>query len=495
MTPQTQVRVRFAPSPTGYLHVGGARTALFNYLFARHHGGTFVLRVEDTDRERSTEESVGAIFEGLRWLGLHWDEGPDVGGPHGPYFQSQRLPRYAEAAQRLLAEGRAYRCFCDPEDLKRRREAALSRGEPPKYDRACLAIPPADAERRAVSGEPCALRFLMPEGETSWVDGVRQEVRFQNAILDDLVILRADRHPTYNFAAVIDDAAMRITHVLRGDDHISNTPRQLRLYDALGLEPPTFGHVPMILGPDGTRLSKRHGAQSVTEFRDAGYLPEAMVNFLALLGWAYDGERELFTLEDLAEHFTLDRVSKNPAIFNYEKLEWMNGEYFRALPVPTRADLVRRHLEATGGVPGPLLVDTAFLERAVTAVGDRMKRPQQFLEYARYLFVDRVEPEPGPWAELLAKPQAPARLRKFADLLETFAPFEHDPLDQAARALASAEGVKFGDLVMPARIALTGKKVSPGIYDVILLLGRERTVARLRDAADRLEAAAAAASP
>jgi glutamyl-tRNA synthetase len=494
VTPHPQVRVRFAPSPTGYLHVGGARTALFNYLFARHHGGVFVLRIEDTDRERSTEASVGAIFEGLRWLGLHWDEGPDVGGPYGPYFQSQRLPRYAEAAGRLLAEGKAYRCFCDPEELKRRREAALLRGEPPRYDRTCLAVPPAEAERRAAAGEPCAIRFRMPDGETAWVDGVRHEVRFQNATLDDLVILRADRHPTYNFAAVVDDAAMEISHVLRGDDHISNTPRQIRLYDALGLTPPVFGHVPMILGPDGTRLSKRHGAQSVTEFRDAGYLPEAMVNFLALLGWAYDGERELFTLDDLAEHFTLDRVSKNPAIFNFEKLEWMNGEYFRSLPVATRAGMVRDHLRATGELPESLLGDTDHLERAVAAVGDRMKRPGQFLEYARYLFVERVEPEAGPWAELLAKPGAAARLRKFADLLETFAPFEHDPLDRAARALAAAEGVKFGDLVMPARIALTGKKVSPGIYDVIQLLGRERTVARLRDAAGRLEAAAAPSS-
>jgi glutamyl-tRNA synthetase len=485
------VRVRFAPSPTGYLHVGGARTALFNFLFARHHGGTFVLRVEDTDQDRSTQESVGAIFEGLRWLGLHWDEGPEVGGPHGPYYQSQRLPGYAGAAARLLAEGKAYRCFCDPEALKQRREAALRRGEPPKYDRTCLALTPEDAERRAAAGEPFAIRFRIPDGETAWEDGVRHEVRFQNATLDDLVILRTDRHPTYNFAAVIDDSAMRISHVLRGDDHISNTPRQIQIYRALGLVPPAFAHVPMILGPDGTRLSKRHGAQSVTEFRDAGYLPEAMVNFLALLGWAFDGERELFTLPELAEHFSLARVSRNPAIFNYEKLEWMNGEYFRALPIARRAELVREHLRATGQVPESALADTAYLERAVEAVGDRMKRPQQFLDYAGYLFLTQVTPEPGPWAELQAKPQAAARLRKLADMVAGLSPFEHDTLDRTARALAGAEGIKFGDLVMPARIALTGKKVSPGIWDVMLLLGRDRTVARLRDAADRLESGAA----
>jgi glutamyl-tRNA synthetase len=487
------VRVRFAPSPTGYLHVGGARTALFNYLFARRHRGVFVLRIEDTDRERSTKEAVDAIFEGLRWLGLQWDEGPHVGGPYGPYFQSERLGGYAEAGERLLAEGRAYRCFCDPEDLKRRREASLAKGEPPKYDRKCLAIPAAVAAARAAKGEPHAIRFRIPDGTTRWEDGVRGEVTFQNVTLDDLVILRSDRHPTYNFAAVIDDAAMRISHVLRGDDHISNTPRQIQLYNALGLKPPVFGHVPMILGPDGTRLSKRHGATSVTEYRDAGFLPEAMVNFLALLGWAYDGEREIFTLEELAEVFSLDRISRNPAIFNHEKLEWMNGEYFRALPLPRRVDLLVEHLRATGGLPPSALADRSFLERAVAAVGDRMKRPQQFLEYAGYLFVETVEPEAGPWAELLAKPLAAARLRKLADVIGAVEPFEHDAIERAARGLAGSEGVKAGEVIMPARIALTGKKVSPGIFDVILLLGRERTVARLRRAADRLEAASPAA--
>ena len=489
------VRVRFAPSPTGYLHVGGARTALFNYLFARHHGGTFVLRIEDTDRERSTQESVGAIFEGLRWLGLHWDEGPDVGGAHGPYFQSERLPRYAEAAKRLLTEGKAYRCFCSPDDLKARREAALKRGEPPKYDRKCLAIPAAEAEARAAKGEAHAIRYRMPdEGGTTWLDAVRSDVTFQNATLDDLVIFRGDQHPTYNFAAVVDDSAMEITHVVRGDDHISNTPRQIQLYHALGLEPPIFGHVPMILGPDGTRLSKRHGAQAVTEFRDVGYLPEALVNFLALLGWAFDGEREIFTIEELAKVFTLDRVSKNPAIFNYEKLDWMNGEYFRALPLEKRAELVVEHLRAENALPPEAYADRSYVERAVEAVGDRMKRPQHFLDYAAYLFVDRVEPEPGPWGELQAKAGVAGRLRRFADLLDGSVAFEHDALDQAARALAGELGVKFGDLVMPARIALTGKKVSPGIFDVIMLLGRERTVRRLRDMADRLESASPAAT-
>ncbi len=486
------VRVRFAPSPTGYLHVGGARTALFNYLFARRHGGVFILRIEDTDRERSTKEAVDAIFEGLRWLGLQWDEGPGAGGQLGPYFQSERLAFYGAAAEKLLAEGKSYRCFCDPEALKQRREAALSRGEPPKYDRTCYRLPREEAAARAARGEPHALRFAIPEGATSWDDCVRGEVAFQNATLDDLVILRTDRHPTYNFAAVVDDAAMRISHVLRGDDHISNTPRQIQLYHALGLTQPLFGHVPMILGSDGTRLSKRHGATSVTEYRDQGFLPEAMVNFLALLGWAYDGERELFTLEELVQVFSLDRISKNPAIFNHEKLEWMNGEYFRALPLAKRTDLVIAHLRATGAVPEGSLRDRAFLERAVEAVGERMRRPQDFLVYAAFLFVEEVETDPAAWAELLAKPQAAGRLRKLADVLVPVEPFEHDPVEAAVRGLAAAEGVKAGEVIMPARIALTGKKVTPGIFDVMLLLGRERTVARLKRAAERLSAASPA---
>jgi glutamyl-tRNA synthetase len=481
------VRVRFAPSPTGYLHVGGARTALFNYLFARQHGGAFVLRIEDTDQERNVEEALGGILEGLRWLGLRWDEGPEAGGPFEPYFQSQRLPGYADAAARLLEAGKAYRCFCEPEDLKRKREEALARGEPPKYDRTCFRLSKEEVESRAAK-EPFALRFLIPEGETAWEDEVRGRVAFQNSTLDDLVILRTDRHPTYNFAAVVDDAAMEITHVLRGDDHISNTPRQLRIYEALGLTPPRFGHLPMILGPDGTRLSKRHGAVSVTAFRDDGILPQAMVNFLALLGWAFDGEREIFTMDELIEVFTLERVSKNPAIFNYEKLDWMNGEYFRALPLEARTDMVAAHLKETRAVPDSALADGRFLERAVAAVGDRLKRPKQFLEYAGYLYVDKVDPEAQPWAELVANPFAAARLKKLATMLAEVEPFEHDAIEKTTRGVAASEGVKAGDVIMPARIALTGKKVSPGIFDVMLLLGRERTVERLRHAADRLEA-------
>ena len=481
-------RVRFAPSPTGYLHVGGARTALFNWLFARHHGGVFVLRIEDTDVERSSAEMVEGILDGLRWLGLDWDEGPRIGGPYGPYFQSERLDRYRAMAQQLVDAGHAYYCYCTSEELEAKRAAAERAGSAWRYDRTCCRLAAADIAARESARTPRAIRFHVPEGATAFDDLVHGRIEFDAANIEDFVLLRSDGHPTYQLSVVADDVEMAITHVVRGDDHISNTPKQILLYRAIGAPVPQFAHVPLILGPDKKRLSKRHGATSVTEYARQGYLPEAMVNFLALLGWAFDGEREMFTMDELAEVFTLERVSKNPAIFNYEKLDWMNGEYFRALPLPVRADMVASYLRETGALPEAAFHDRRFLERAVEAVGDRMKRPRQFLEYAGYLFVDQVDPEAAPWAELVAKPMTAARLKKLAAILAEVDPFEHDAIEKATRGLAVSETVKAGEVIMPARIALTGKKVSPGIFDVMLLLGRERTVQRLRHAAERLEA-------
>src|SRR5437762_3978201 len=314
------VRVRFAPSPTGYLHVGGARTALYNYLFARANGGTFVLRIEDTDAARSTDESVTAILDSMRWLGLTWDEGPDIGGPHAPYFQSQRGELYRRHADRLIAAGHAYPCYCTLEELEARRAGMLERGEAPRYDGRCRGLSAADRAARAAEGRASAIRFALdPVGESAWDDLVRGRVAFQNEVLDDFVLLRSDGLPTYNFACVVDDQLMQISDVIRGDDHISNTPRQLLIYTAFGWTPPRFAHVPMILGEDGTRLSKRHGATSVAAYRDLGYLPEALDNFLALLGWSYDGKTELFTLDELVQKFRIERVGANPAVFNHEK--------------------------------------------------------------------------------------------------------------------------------------------------------------------------------
>src|SRR6187431_2617408 len=332
MSNEKQVRVRFAPSPTGYLHVGGARTALFNWLFARRLGGVLVLRIEDTDVERSSDEMVEGILDGLRWLGLDWDEGPKIGGPYGPYFQSARLDRYRAMAEQLVAEGHAYYCYCTPETLKAKRDAAEQAGAAWKYDRVCCALTRDEIAAREHEHAPRANRFRVPEGVTRFDDLVHGPIEFDGANIEDFVLLRSDGHPTYQLSVVSDDVEMKITHVVRGDDHISNTPKQILLYEALGAEVPRFAHVPLILGPDKKRLSKRHGATSVTDYAKQGYLPEAMVNFLALLGWSPgSGDRELFTRDELAEVFDIRGVSGGNAVFNVEKLDWFNQQYIMRL--------------------------------------------------------------------------------------------------------------------------------------------------------------------
>src|SRR6476659_5646609 len=327
------VRVRFAPSPTGYLHVGGARTALFNWLFARRQGGTFVLRIEDTDTERSSWEMVAGIVDGLRWLGLDWDEGPDVGGPHAPYFQSARLEGHRARAERLAGEGRAYYCYCSSEDLQAKRAAAEAAGGGWIYDRTCCALSPEEIGQREADGVPRAVRFKVPPGRTSFVDQVHGPIAFDNAHIEDFVIVRSDGQPTYHLSVVCDDIDMAITQVIRGDDHISNTPKHVLLFEAFGAAIPAFAHVPLILGTDKKRLSKRHGATSVTEYQRLGYLPEAMVNFLALLGWSPGGAREIFTQDELVAVFSLEGISGGNAVFNPEKLEWFNQQHIQRLPL------------------------------------------------------------------------------------------------------------------------------------------------------------------
>jgi nondiscriminating glutamyl-tRNA synthetase len=478
------VRVRFAPSPTGFLHVGGARTALFNYLFARSRGGVFILRIEDTDRERSTAESVTAIFDSMRWLGLTWDEGPEAGGTHGPYVQSARATLYHERAAALRAQGRAYPCFCTPEELEQRREQQLARGEPPRYDGRCRSLDAAAAARFEDDGRKPALRFLHSgDDEVVWEDQVRGRVAFPAAVLDDFVILRSDGHPTYNFACVVDDHAMEITHVIRGDDHISNTPRQLLLYQAFGWDRPEFAHVPMILGEDGSRLSKRHGATSVEAYRDLGYLPEGMVNFLALLGWSFDGERELFSLAELEQAFRLERVGSNPAIFNTTKLEWMNGQHMKRLP---EADRVRR-VEAFLAARGYDLSARSPEWRAalVRAIGDRLKTLADAETYGAFALRAELEVDPEAWSGLLEKPEVGARLEALATRIEADTAFTLESLEKETRGLAADLGIKAGDLMSAARVALTGRRVAPGLFEVMALLGKPVAVRRLRDAAGR----------
>jgi glutamyl-tRNA synthetase len=481
------VRVRFAPSPTGFLHVGGARTALYNYLFARVHGGAFVLRIEDTDAARSTDESVTAIFDSLRWLGLAWDEGPQVGGEYGPYFQSERRDHYRRHAEALRAAGRAYPCYCTPAELEAMRETQAADKEAQRYDGRCRGLEAAVRARLEAEGRRPALRFALdPAGETAWQDVVRERVAFRNELLDDFVLLRADGLPTYNFACVVDDHEMEISHVIRGDDHISNTPRQIALYGALGWEPPVFAHVSMILGSDGARLSKRHGATSVAAYRDLGYLPAGMVNFLALLGWAFDDKAELFTLAELERVFRLERVSRNPAVFNLEKLEWLNGQHLKRLSDAERAERVTRFLAGRGHdlTRHPAEWWTAL----VRALGERLRTLADAETVGAFALHDALEMEPAAWAELLEKPAVGPRLDQLAAALESDPEFSVESLERTTRALAVAQGVKPGELMAAARVALTGRKTAPGLFEVMWLLGRARAAGRMQDAAARWRA-------
>jgi glutamyl-tRNA synthetase len=465
------VRTRFAPSPTGDLHIGSVRTALFSFLFARHHGGRFVLRIEDTDRERSTQESTRAIIEGLTWLGLTWDE--------GPYFQSERMDLYRERAATLLAAGVLYRCWCTPDELEARRQAALAAGRRPAYDRSCrdLATPPAGHSAHA-------LRFRTPlEGQTVVDDHVKGRVVFENAELDDFIVVRSDGAPVYNFCVVVDDADMAISHVIRGDDLLASTPRQVLLYHAMGVAPPEFAHVPQILGLDKARLSKRHGATSILAYRDKGYLPDAFVNYLARLGWSH-GDQEIFSRDELITHFTLENVGRSAGIFNPEKLEWVNFQYMKATSAEELARRVVPFLEAAG-IPVP--DDRAWLVRVVETLRERAKTLVELAEFCRFYLVDTIEPDPKAAAKHLTAAVAPA-LADLVDALAALPGWDAASIEDAFQKTIARHGVKLGALAQPVRVAVTGGTVSPGIYDVLDVLGRERALARLRAGAAMLRA-------
>ncbi len=484
------IRARFAPSPTGYLHVGGARTALFNYLFARRRGGVFLLRIEDTDRERSSPEMVDAILDGLAWLGLEVDE--------GPIHQADGLERHRADALRLLESGAAYRCFCTPEELAARREEAKETGEGFGYDGRCGRLDPAAAAARAEAGEPFALRLAVPEGETSWRDLVHGPTSVDHAHLDDFVILRSDGTAVYNFAVVSDDLEGRITHVIRGDDHLSNTPKQILIYRALGRELPRFAHVPMILGPDGKRLSKRHGAMSVLAYRDEGFLPEGMVNFLALLGWSPGDDREVMTLDELTRSFSLDRILKKSAVFDLEKLTWLNGQHLQRKPPSELAEAVLGEL---AGAPGESLetayptitTDATRLARVIDLVKER---PRTFPALARQVapfFAAELEYDEDAAARFWKRPAEVAELlRAFAARAAGIEPWEPAPIESALRGLAAERQVGAGKLINPLRVALMGQAVSPGIFAVLAEMGRERTLERIEAALGYLDAKAAA---
>ena len=467
------IRTRFAPSPTGYLHIGGARTALFNFLYARHHGGTFVLRVEDTDRERSTDAATAAILDSLRWLGLTWDE--------GPFFQSERTALYLEHAERLLAAGHAYRCWCTAEALEQQRQAAQAEGRRAMYDRRCR-------ERRDQPAGPFTIRFKTPlVGETLVHDALRGVVTFQNAEIDDLIIVRSDGSPTYNFCVVVDDATMGITDNIRGDDHLANTPKQVLMYQALGFAPPRFAHVPLILGLDRARLSKRHGATSVLAYRDEGYLPAALNNYLARLGWSA-GDQEIFTAEELIAKFSLDHVGASAGVFNPEKLDWVNAQHLKAMAPEEIATLLEPFIAARGWqVPA----GDGWLARLAAALRERASTLVDLLDQGAYFFTDAVTIDPAAAAKHLAKANRQA-LDALRDALASLEPWSVPAIESAVQTVLAGHGLALGKLAQPLRVALTGGSISPGIYEVIELVGRTRCLARL-DAALPLVGGTAAA--
>lgn len=469
------VCVRFAPSPTGYLHVGGARTALFNYLFARHHGGRFVLRIEDTDAERSTREAVDQILQSMRWLGLEWD-GEEA-------YQSRRLDLYQREARRLLESGQAYRCFCSKERLESLREEAMRQKKDFVYDGHCLRMDAASAEERVAAGEPYVLRLRVPrEGVAVVEDLIRGTVKVDQALLGDFVLTRPDGWPTFNFANVVDDHEMGITHVIRGEDHLPNTPRHILLYRALGYEVPQFAHLPMILGQDKQKLSKRHGAVSVMAYRDEGFLPEAMVNFLALLGWSLDDKTEVFPMAALIEHFSLERCGKSGAVFNAEKLEWLNGVHLRNLGEAEAVARVVRFMDEQG--MNPAQYDAQWLGAIIRMQIERARSLKELVAKLDCFLSDDVQYVEKDVEKHLKKPGAEEILDEWIAILSEAASFSHDALEPPLRALSERLEMGFGKIVQPCRVALTGSSASPGIFEVLEALGKERVLRRLKAARD-----------
>jgi len=470
------VRSRFAPAPSGSIHVGNARSALFSWLFARHEGGGFVLRVEDTDASRVSEEAFHGVMESLRWLGLDWDEGPDVGGPRGPYRQSQRADVYRDHADRLIEQGNAYRCFCTAEELEERRQAALAAGRPPGYDGRCRRL--TDAERAAfeAEGRPFAIRFAMPERDITIEDLVKGEVHFPARSLSDFVIVRSDGTPVFLLAVAVDDMLMGITHVIRGDDLLASAPRNAAVIEAFGGTPPRYAHLPQVLGADGKPLSKRHGSSSVEALRDEGFLAEALMNYLALLGWSKDESTTFLTRDELVAAFDLSRVSSNPAAFDTRKLEWMNNHYIQRLDDDELSARCMHFLTHAG-----LLPDPATLRAAMPLVKERMKRLTEAPALLRFLFTDDVSPNEK--AAALIEAAGPGYLKEAADALDTVERWTAEQIATTLDAVAAAAGLNRTKGWQPIRAAVTGSNISPPLPESLALLGRERTVARLRAAA------------
>lgn len=468
-------RLRFAPSPTGYLHVGGARTALFNWLFVRHFGGQLLLRIEDTDKARSTDESTRAIFEGLTWLGLTWDG--------EPVYQGANLDRHRADAERLLAAGAAYRCFCTPAELEARRKEYAQK-DAFKYDRRCDRLAPEEVARRHAGGEPSVVRFRVPDGTTEWIDLVHDRIAFPNKDLDDFVILRSDGTPVYNLAVVSDDIAMAITLVMRGDDHISNTPKQILLYQALGAPLPTFAHLPMIHGTDGKKLSKRHGATAVSDYQHLGILPSAMCNFLALLGWSPGGDREVMTRDEMIALFSPDGLQKKAAVFDPKKLEWMNGQHLSLIPLTELEPIVTHALVDAGLTTTQFIADHhAWYLTLLDLLRVRARTVSDIVRQAKPYFRDAIDYDPDAVAKQWPDRDAARRILDGAHgKLISVDSWTADSVEAALRGLAESQGLAAGKVFQPLRVALTGLSVSPGIFDVLVMLGRDRSLSRISTA-------------
>lgn len=476
-----EIRVRFAPSPTGYLHIGGARTALFNYFFAKRYGGKFILRIEDTDRERFKEDSVKQIISSLKWLGIEWDEGPEIGGRYGPYFQSERLELYRREAQRLVEEGKAYYCFCTEEETVMERKIQNSIKVPYRYSGKCSTLSKEEIEANIKMGKPYVIRIKLPrKGITEVSDLIRGTVSFDNSQLDDYIILKSNNMPTYNFACVVDDHWMKINHVIRAEEHLSNTPKQILMYKALGYEIPKFAHISMILAPDRSKLSKRHGATSVEEFKEQGYLKEAIVNYLTLLGWAPGGNEEIFSIENTVKKFSLDRVSKTAAIYDINKLSWINGNYLRSLDI----DYITRETIPFFIEKGLISEDEIeykynYIKRVVSAVREKVKLLSEIADASEYFFKDIDEYDPKGVEKRFKKDNVVELLTKGKLALEKASDFSVEAVEKVYRDLIDELGIKGGDIIHPTRLALSGRTVGPGLFDIISILGKEECLRRM----------------
>ena len=476
------MRVRFAPSPTGPFHIGGARSALFNWLLARKTGGKLILRIEDTDLERSSRESEENIKNALKWLGIDWDEGIDIGGEYGPYRQTERLPIYAEYTERLLASGKAYRCYCTDQELDAERQKLMAEGQTPRYLGKCRQLTAADEAALLAEGRKPTVRFRVPENQDiTFQDAVRGTVSFDSNGIGDYVIVKSDGIPVYNYAVVLDDALMKITHVVRAEEHLSNTPRQILLYQALGLPLPIFGHVSLILGKDRSKMSKRHGATSVEQYKALGYLPEALVNFLALLGWSPVGEQEIFSSAELIELFSLDHVAKNPAVFDIDKLNWINSQYLKRLDLGTLTDMALPHLREAGLIEAELTAERkAWVTQVVGAVREYISFAAQIPEHAAVFFQDEITMENDETADVLRDPDVPQVMEAFLNKLAAMDPVNGEQVQAALKAVGKELKLGGKKVFMPVRVALTGKMHGPELIALIPLLGAARTTARIR---------------